>query len=308
MNYKFPLINLITRGHIHVENPTSTVRFLESLSNDSAAVLCEYVFQINDPNKVSVFLDSIQEECQLSKGLLNMPSFDSFSCQRDQFFLKESAQNNGSVDPKEEATKLVRMFKRGVPIAAILVFLAKFDDKTKENIIKNASMISDDAAKLLSKSWATNWILKGGRFAKRAAATVLTAKQHMTGKDISFLKKLGIGAAVAISSIAALILINMIYKRHFSKEAKECSHYQGKERTICMTKARLQAAKEAQKQAEKALQDCDSSNNPEDCRFKMRVEIRSWMKKVRKEEEELKRLTRVKNTAFETKKKPNPFE
>lgn len=308
MNYKFPLINLITRGHVRVENPKSTVNFLESLTNNGASIICEDIFYMDDSNKVANYLDAVQEEFELFTGTRNLPSSDSFSSQRDVFFLKEAVSPTSSVDPKEDAAKIVRMLKRGLPIAAVMFILTKYDKSNRQMLINNVKLLNKDVANLLSKSWATNWIIKGGGFAKRAASSILTAKNHMTDGDITALKRIGWGSLIAASAIGAVVMVGMIYKRRFSKEAKECSQYQGRDRTICMSKARLLAAKEAQKQSEKALQNCDSAKNPEDCRFKMRVEIRSWMKKIRKEEETLKKLTRVKDTAFEPKKKPNPFE
>lgn len=310
MNYKFPLVNLIARGHIPVENPVSTMKFLESLSNDTAERLYEQVYFIDDPKKCARFLDAIQEEVDLVTEKRILPSDEAFKEQRDNFFvIKEDSQQSESDNPAVVAAKILKMIKRGVPIGIIMTVLLKYDAETRNKIISNISLISQDTANLLKKSWATNWILRGGRSAKRMASSILTGKNQLNTKDKKLLKGLGIGTVAGIGIIAMLLGINTVYKRYFSKEAKECSGMEGKSRTLCMAKSRLLAAKEAQKQAEKALSQCDSTKNPEDCRFKMRVEIRSWMKKQRKEQELIAKLTKIKSQAFDQpKKKPNPFE
>ena len=75
-----------------------------------------------------------------------------------------------------------------------------------------------------------------------------------------------------------------------------------------MTKARIKACEEAIKLSQKALLNCNSSKDEQDCIFKMKVEIRHWTKKKLAEEEKLRKLTNVNSASFgEDTKKNDPF-
>jgi hypothetical protein len=104
------------------------------------------------------------------------------------------------------------------------------------------------------------------------------------------LAALGKVSLVAGGIITGIIAINVAYKQFFTAEARKCKGLFGKKRTICMCNAIIAAAEEAQKKAEQALLQCDQSNDPKECRYKMKVEIRSWMKKIEEQKRKLARL------------------
>lgn len=308
MNYKFPLVNLITRGHVRTENPRETINFINTLNDKSAYRLYEQLLLCEDANLAARLLEGVQEEFDLKFGSIKNPSDDSFNQQRDYFFLKESNDSTEVASPAAEAQKILKMISTGIPIATIILFLKNYDKKTRDQIITNVGLVRKDVADLLNKSWIGRPIVKGAGFTKRLGSYILTGKNSFTDTDKKIGKGIGWAAIAAVGVVAMALMISSVYKQFFSEAAKKCKQYSGRIRTICMTKVRIEAAKEAQRQAEKALTECDSAKNPEDCRFKMRVEIRSWMKKRRKDEEELQRLTRVRDDSFTKPKKPNPFE
>lgn len=92
---------------------------------------------------------------------------------------------------------------------------------------------------------------------------------------------LKVTALLGAGITTAIIGINLLNKHVFSMEAKMCKGKTGKERTICMSEASITAAQKAMKKAEDALVNCDAAKDPQECRYKMKVEIRSWMKKIR---------------------------
>ena len=309
MNYKYPLVNLITRGHIQVNNAQSCVNFINSLSDNAASVLYEQMLFIEDTKTCADFLNSVQESYELETGVISLPSNKTFMEQRDYILMKEDNDLTQQKDAiNKDAHQILKWFKLGIPIITILKLIEKYDPQTRHQLIQNVGSMNKDLGEILNKSRVGSAIYSAGGVAKRMAATALTQHNHMTSGDMDKLKKAGIGTLIAAGVVTALMLISAAYKRYFSKEARQCKKYSGKQRTLCMIKARIAACKEAKKQAESALIECDKAKNPQDCRFKMRVEIRSWEKKKRNEEEKLSKLLRVNSSSFDDKKPKNdPF-
>lgn len=306
MNYKFPLVNLITRGHVRVDNPTSCVNFINSLDNHTAQKLYEQLMYIENISMCGQFLNHVQENIELATGVRSCLSERSFMEQRDLVLMKESAEETiTDAAATSEAKKLIKMIKVGIPIAVALKVLAKYDEESATKIKQKIKLMDSDVSNFLNKSWITRPVVKAKNFSIRFTKAALTGKKkHLKHKDIKFLKGMRTAALVATGLAAALLAISYLYKKVFSAEARACKKYSGKERTVCMTRARIAACDSAIKKSEDALSKCDSSSNPEDCRFKMRVEVRTWSKKKRIEEERLAKLLRVSSSAF-TEKKPS---
>jgi hypothetical protein len=57
-----------------------------------------------------------------------------------------------------------------------------------------------------------------------------------------------------------------------------------------MCDAIIAASEIALKKSEESLMKCDSAKDPQDCRYKMRVEIRHWQNKIHEQKRKLARL------------------
>jgi len=64
-----------------------------------------------------------------------------------------------------------------------------------------------------------------------------------------------------------------VYNRFFSKAAKFCSKYNGQEKTMCMSKAKIAAIKEKIKYIQKESIKCDNTKNPKKCKKLMKKKI-----------------------------------
>ena len=81
--------------------------------------------------------------------------------------------------------------------------------------------------------------------------------------------KLAVLAILAAASKGA----TLIYDRFFSKSAKFCSRYSGREKTTCMNKAKVAAIESKIKYLQRETRKCDITKSPKKCKRLMKKKI-----------------------------------
>lgn len=326
MNLKFPLLNLIARGHLPLANKTASLNFAKSIDDGPATRICFEMLKFDNIKDSAMFLEEAQREFEkLNNSVSSSYSDDvKFRHQRDAILLREDSNPRQDqqivIDPTRQ---FVNLFKSSGIVVAV-GFLITRNPREQETILRNLKAIYPNIYKVVQNNHIGRKFLPAdkGEYFKRLFNTKLLGKvkddgsSYMTKSDITkfnkfkdkVVKNTGTGIAIAASIATAIVMISLVYKRYFSAAAKACKGLSGKTRTICMTKARIKASDAAIARAEKSLLECSSAKDEEDCIFKMKVEIRSWKKKKMAEEEKLRKLMNVNKTAFDNNDKPDdPF-
>ncbi len=330
MNLRFPLCNLIARGHLPLANKTASLNFAKSLDEGTATRICFEMLKLDNLKESATLLEQAQNVFLMESGNSVSTSISNdaaFRHQRDAILLREDSNDRQNQPVNIDQTRqFVNMIKTGGWVVA-LGWLASRTKEQKEEIMRSLKQVYPTTYNTLQNNWIGSKLGMpddNGKFFKRLAKAGIGMKYAPGGerglapsdarrlKNYFYpkMKKAGIATLIAGGIATALVSISLLYKRYFSAAAKECKNLSGKQRTVCMTKARIKAAEAAIKEAEKGLLECSSAKNEEDCIFKMKVEIRSWKKKKMAEEEKLRKLTNVNKAAFgedEDKHSNDPF-
>lgn len=327
MNLKFPLLNLIARGHLPLANRTASLNFAKNLDEGPATKICFEMLKFENVKDSALFLEEAQREfLKLHNSVPVVIDNDAaFRHQRDAILLREDnnpRQGQEEYLPVDRA--FIRIFKTTGPFAAVGYYITRPANQ-KAEIDRTLKKVYPSIYKQLQNNWLGRFMglpKDKGEFFKRLANTALGKQKengsgYLTKKDVNTLhkffdpkiQKFKRGALIATGIAAAIVGISLLYKRFFSEAAKQCKNLSGKARTVCMTKARIKACDAAIAEAEKNLIECSSAKNEEECIFKMKVEIRSWKKKKLIEEEKLRKLMNVNKSAFGNDKPANdPFQ
>ena len=325
MNLKFPLLNLIARGHLPLANKTASLNFAKNLDEGPATKICFEMLKFDNLKDSAMFLENAQSEMlKLNNSIPGVISEDaSFRHQRDLILLREDSNDRqeqlSSMPPSRE---FMMMLKTGGPAVALGWYASRTAEQ-KNEINSTLKSLYPSIYNKLQNNWIGRYMgmpNDKGEFYKRVLKASVGNKQSdgsswLTPADKSKIsnyfgskaKKAGIGVLIAGGIAGAIVSISLLYKRYFSAAAKACGNLSGKQRTVCMTKARIKAAEAAIAQAEKGLLECSSAKNEEDCIFKMKVEIRAWKKKKAVEEEKLRKLTNVNRSTFDDDHSNDPF-
>lgn len=301
-------MNLVTRGHLKVKNPIGAQKFIEQLDNDSCQTILENLIFVTDPNLCTRMLEDIQESYELKNNTRHSVSDRTLSTERDKVLLREDAEpvsiGDVNADVMQNVKTILKYLKFGIPTAAIF-YLARVPPETREATFQSLKMVDNKAFQLLKSSPLLAKVLpeEAGFFSNRLPKTIWTMnKSHLKPSDTNYLRRMGRGIAnvalLGAGITAALIAISVAYKEFFSMEAKKCKGQTGKNRTICMCNAIIEAAEKAKAKSEDMLLKCDSSKDPQDCRYKIKCEIRSWMKKIEEQKRKLARLEKINNTSY----------
>jgi len=310
MNYQFPLMNLVTRGHLKVRNPIGTKKFIEQLDNDSCKTILENLLFVNDSSVCTRMLEDIQESYELRTNTRHFVSEKTLNEQRDKVLLKEGDEYPPIQDIGKDISEDVRSFLKYLKYAGVAgaaFALLKYPPAKRTELMNNLKEYHSKTYNMLTASPILKRILpEEAGFSGRLASTLWTwDKSHLRPSDKLYLNKVGHGIAnaalIAAGITTAIIGINIAYKEFFSQEAKACKGVTGKKRTICMCNAIIAAAEKAKAKSEDALLKCDSAKDPQDCRYKLKCEIRSWMKKIEEQKKKLARLQMVNNAAYNKK-------
>lgn len=325
MNLKFPLLNLIARGHLPLANRTASLNFAKNLDEGPATKICFEILKFENVKDSALFLEEAQREfLKLENSVpVSVDNDAAFRHQRDAILLREDSnprqEQSMALSPTRE---FIRLLKTGGPIVAVGWYISRTAAQKKE-IDSSLKKVYPTIYNNLQNNWIGRYMgmpNDRGEFFKRIGAASIGKKKAngdswLTNGDKQRIKnyfnpkleKFKRGALIAGGIAGAIVAISLLYKRYFSAAAKECKNLSGKERTVCMTKARIKAAEAAIAEAEKNLIECSSAKNEEDCIFKMKVEIRAWKKKKMFEEEKLRKLLNVNKDAFEDDKPDDPF-
>ena len=341
MNYQFPLLNLITRGHIQVKNSISAKNFIEQLDNDSCQTILENLILINDSRLCARKFDEVMESYNLKTGNRLYVSESTLMKNRDLILENDSEERRlnlseamgfatGNADEVLDTVNVVNkinsikklILSGGITIA--IYKLAAMKPKERERILGNLKSGSKGLYDALRKNPLFRTVLPRHETLSRTAKGLWqfdlknnlndTDKQWYKLKFKSLGKGLGWAALIGTSLVAAIAGISLAYKRWFSKEAKLCKGMSGKKRTVCMCNASIAAAEKAMQKAEQGLMECDSAKDPQECRYKMKVEIHSWHKKIEEQKRKLIKLGKMKSSPYgnetdtsEVKITTNPF-
>lgn len=321
MTLKFPLINLISRGHLPLTNKTACLNFAKNTEDRIANRICFEMMKCDDVYDAAKFLEEAVE-CyrDIAEGSrAYFAESTSFADARNMILMREAKDPNDVLEGNTQLNALVNIVKTGGTAAGVM-YLLKLTPNEQERILKNLktynraiydqiqdSLVGRAIHLKKEPSYYGRWIKSKILRSKNGGLSNAELEEFGKWRN-KVLKNAGIGLAIATGIVAAIASISMIYKKYFSAEAKACKAFGGKERTVCMTKARIKACDAAINASKKALLECGSAKNEEDCIFKMKVEIRSWTKKKALEEEKLRKLTNVNSSSFEEdKRKTDPF-
>lgn len=324
MNLKFPLLNLISRGHIPVTNKVSAYNFVKNLDEGPATRICFEALCCGNDRESAILIEQAQHAFLKEFNVLKMNLTDNqFAQQRDMILLREDSNDRQDQTVSQDPARQFMAMLRTGGMAAAAAWLISRPKQQQEDIKRSLKSIYPTVYNTLQNNYIGRMVGmpddNGELWSRLAKASVGNKKKNgdswLEPRDkervSNYFKKIakrgGIAIAIAGGITAAIAAISILYKRFFSAAAKECNHLVGKARTICMTKARIKAAEAAIKESEEGLLNCSSAKNEEDCIFKMKVEIRSWKKKKMIEEEKLRKLTNVNKSAFEDNQSSDPF-
>lgn len=317
MNLKFPLLNLIARGHLPLANKTSTLNFAKNLDDGPATKICFEMLKFNNLKDSATFLEQAQTIFNKEKNSAPVVISEDaeFRHQRDAILLREDSnpRQEQQIESLNPTRQFIQLLKTGGWVVAVGWFASRTVEQ-KEEIMRSLKAVYPTVYDTLQNNWIGRASGlpndKGALLSRVAKASIGRTKEDgsswLSAQDKSRVKnyfgkigkRVGIAGLIAGGIAGAIVSISLIYKRYFSTAAKACKNLSGKQRTICMTKARIKAAEAAIAESEKGLLECSSAKNEEDCMFKMKVEIRSWKKKKAAEEEKLRKLTNVNGAAF----------
>lgn len=316
MTLKFPLINLISRGHLPLANKTACLNFVKNIEDGPATRICYEMMKFDDSYNAAKFLENVTEAYRVATegSRAYFAENSDFANARDMILIREASP----YPPQEpDAVTKVASIVSKYGAAAGVAYLLTMSPEKRNNILTNLKLTRHAIYNTLYDSYlgrALRLKQDPNYYAKFINSKILGAKQgnvlspaelKRANEFISKVKKVaGWGAVIATGMVAAITAISMTYKRFFSKEARQCKALSGKARTVCMTKARIKACDAAIEASKKAILECSSAKNEEDCVFKLKVEIRSWTKKKLAEEEKLRKLTNVNTESF---KSNDPF-
>lgn len=325
MTLKFPLVNLISRGHLPLSNRTACLNFAKNIEDGPATRICYEMMKFDDTHDAAKFLEeAVEAHREMTEGSrAYFAESDNFANARDMILIREAAG-----DMREEVDEAINPYKQFMTLVkaggmgAGIMYLLKLSSKDQQNIMRNLHLYNRKLYDAVQDNVIGRKVLRlpndhGAFFKRMFNSAVGRSKDTLKPAEVRKVKDFGKavargagwGVAIAASLTTAIVAITMLYKQRFSAEAKACKAYGGKERTVCMTKARIKSCDAAIAAAKKALLECGSAKNEEDCMFKMKVEIRSWTKKKVLEEEKLRKLTNVNSSSFDDKpiKKNDPF-
>ena len=274
--------------------------FINGLDNNSCAVILENLLFNVDSRDCARKLDNLLESYQFKHETRQLLSRSTIDNARDAILMKEGTSNvpdpTDFTDQKSAAQEIIRLIKIG-GISLAIGKLTLMKPSERQQIIDAIGQQNKQLYSILiSNPILARFLPNDVGFAGRVTKTAWTfGKQNVLNPaDKQYLNSIGKfakgTALVAAGIVTAIIGINLAYKHLFSAEARKCNGMTGKKRTICMCNAIITAAESAQKKAEESLLQCDQSNDPQECRYKMKVEIRSWMKKIEEQKRKLARL------------------
>lgn len=273
--------------------------FINGLDNDSCATILENLLFNVDSRDCARKLDNLLETYQFKHNIRQHLSESTINNARDKVLMSEGSNVSDPMDftdQKAAAREIINLIKLGGITLAIgkLTFMKPAERQMVIDEIAKANQYFYNI--LISNPVLARLLPNDIGFAGRLTQTAWTfgKKNVLNPSDKQYLNSIGKGikgaGLVAAGIVTAIIGVNIAYKQFFTAEARKCKGLFGKKRTICMCNAIIAAAEEAQKKAEQALLQCDQSNDPKECRYKMKVEIRSWMKKIEEQKRKLARL------------------
>lgn len=301
-------MNLVTRGHLKVRNPIGTQKFIEQLDNDSCKTILENLLFVNDSRVCTRMLEDIQESYELKNDTRHFVSEHTLNKERDKVLLKEDDEYGGTPlsigkDISEDVRSFLKYLKYAGMTGAAFALL-RYPPEKRQELLNNLREYHSKTYDMLRSSPILRKILpEEAGFGGRMAKTLWTFdKSHLRPTDKLYINKVGHGIAnaalIAAGITSAIIGINIAYKEFFSQEARACKGVTGKKRTICMCNAIIAAAEKAKAKSEDALIKCDAAKDPQECRYKLKCEIRSWMKKIEEQKRKLARLEMVNNNVY----------
>lgn len=78
---------------------------------------------------------------------------------------------------------------------------------------------------------------------------------------------------MAISATSLLMSAYKLYKEYLTKAARECETMEGRDKTLCMTKYKMEATRAQMEKLRKGLSKCEEAKYPQKCRQKLQQKI-----------------------------------
>lgn len=95
---------------------------------------------------------------------------------------------------------------------------------------------------------------------------------------------------LAISATSLLMTAYKTYKDYLSKAARACDTMTGRDKSLCMTKYKMEGIRNYIQQLQKSLTKCEEAKYPEKCREKIKERIQKLEEKHKKLNERFKML------------------
>jgi len=310
MNYQQPLLNLVTKGHLNVKNPIGMQKFIECLDNDSCQTILENLLFRKDASECARILDEAKEAFELATNTRIRVSESTLNNARDKILCEDMDADQAIYDTKQDIHTVVKMLKFAGP-AGVAMYLLKMKPPEREQIMGELKLRNQQAYDLIRSNPLMKQVMpENPGFISRAGNALWkfdyknasNSPTLLNRADKQYLSKIGHGvgnaALLAAGIVTGIVAINVLYKEVFSYEAKKCKGLAGKKRTICMSNAIIEGSERAKKKAEDMLVRCDAAKDPQDCRYKMKVEIRSWTRKIEEQQRKLVKLQSVNKSVY----------
>lgn len=88
-----------------------------------------------------------------------------------------------------------------------------------------------------------------------------------------------IGAILAISAGSLLMTAYKTYKEYLTKSARKCDTFTGRDKTLCMTKFKMEGTRAQMEKLRKSLSKCQEAKYPQKCQEKLQEKISKLQKK-----------------------------
>ena len=117
-------------------------------------------------------------------------------------------------------------------------------------------------------------------------------------KKQNYQQEIGPGL-MAISATSLLMAAYRMYKDYLSKAARSCDTMEGRDKTLCMTKYKMEGTRAQMEKLRKSLSKCQEAKYPQKCQERLQEKISKLRDKYKKLE---KKFNMVYNLAKQAEK------
>lgn len=86
---------------------------------------------------------------------------------------------------------------------------------------------------------------------------------------------------MAISATSLLMSAYRLYKEYLTKAARKCDTFTGRDKTLCMTKYKMEATRAQMEKLRKSLSKCEEAKYPQKCQERIKEKISNLQEKYK---------------------------